>query len=125
MCMSLQRRRAAYAELLVNRIKAVKGYEYKTKLTRPRAKDFADYVKSVHPTLAVKNVARDIAALVNGGKKFDAGFAMLYYGSECPQFIERYSATYLAEMIRGVFSPQGVDARLKECIAGKRVYEEL
>ena len=119
------RRIRAYKELLRRRIRAHKGYAFKVKLERPLAKEFAAYVEESCPGLVASNPSRDIRALVSAGPKFDAEFAFLYHGQLCPQFIEDYTDTYLATLVRRCLSPGDVELALRCRPDGKPVWEEV
>lgn len=119
------RRVRAYKEFLRKKIEALKGHEFSVKLLRPLAKEFKAYLDDFHPGLSVANPARDIQNLVSAGDKFDAEFAFLYHGLLCPQFIEAYNEKYLARLVKGVFSPDLVEQRLRRRPDGRPVWEEL
>ena len=52
-------------------------------------------------------------------------FAFLYHGQLCPQFIEDYSDTYLAKLVRRCLSPSDVEQALRRRPDGKPIWEEL
>ena len=119
------RRIRAYKELLRRRIRARKGVAYKVKLARPLAKEFAAYAREACPGVLASNPARDVRELTSAGPKFDAEFAFLYYGQLCPQFIEDYSDTYLAKLVRRCLSPADVEQALRRRPDGKPIWEEV
>lgn len=119
------RRLKAYKELLRKRIRARQGVAFKVKLERPLAKEFASYVADFHPGVVATNPARDIRELVSPGPKFDAEFAFLYHGQLCPQFIEDYSETYLAKLVKRCVTPDDVELGLRRRGDGKPVWEEV
>lgn len=119
------RRIRAYKELLRRRIRAHQGMAFKVKLMRPLAKEFAAYAEEFHPGLVASNPARDIRELISAGPKFDAEFAFLYHGQLCPQFIEDYSDTYLAKLVRRCLSPSDVEQALRRRPDGRPLWEEV
>lgn len=119
------RRARVYKELLRKRIRAMKGMAYKVKLVRPVAKEFSAYLDDLHPGTVASNPARDIRELISSGPKFDAEFAFLYYGQVCPQFIEDYSDTYLAKLVKRCLTPADVESALRRRPDGKPVWEEV
>lgn len=58
-------------------------------------------------------MTRDVRELVSAGPKFDAEFAFLYHGQLCPQFIEDYTDTYLANLVRRCLTPGDVELALR------------
>ena len=119
------RRIRAYKELLRKRIRARQGMAFKVKLERPLAKDFAAYLVDFYPGEQVSNPARDVRELISAGPKFDAEFAFLYHGQLCPQFIEDYTDTYLAKLVKRCFTPTDVEQVLRRRPDGKPVWEEM
>ena len=119
------RRIRAYKDLLRRRIRARQGMAFKVKLVRPLAKEFAAYAQDFHPGLVASNPARDVRELISAGPKFDAEFAFLYHGQLCPQFIEDYSDTYLAKLVRRCLSPADVEQALRRRPDGKPIWEEV
>ena len=119
------RRIRAYKELLKRRIRARQGMAYKVKLERPLAKEFAAYLVDFCPGEQVSNPARDVRELISAGPKFDAEFAFLYHGQLCPQFIEDYSDTYLAKLVKRCFTPTDVEQVLRRRPDGKPIWEEV
>ena len=122
--LQLKHRLEAYKRFLKERIQARQGMAFRMKLAKPVAKEFAAYVKEYFPGVDVSNPARDIRVLINAGKNFDAEFTFLYFGQLCPHFIEAYSETYVANLIRQCFSPRDVNERLRRLNAnGRAIYE--
>ena len=119
------RRIRAYKELLRKRIRVRQGMAFKVKLERPLAKDFAAYLVDFYPGEQVSNPARDVRELISAGPKFDAEFAFLYHGQLCPQFIEDYTDTYLAKLVKRCFTPTDVEQVLRRRPDGKPVWEEM
>lgn len=119
------RRLMAYKELLRKRIATRKGMAFKVKLDRPLAKEFAKYAEEFYPGVVASNPARDIRELVSGGTKFDAEFAFLYHGQLCPQFIEDYSDTYLAKLVKRCVTPNDVEQALRRRPDGRPVWKDL
>ena len=113
MSLQFKYRALAYKKCLKQRIKAIKNVAFKIKLTQPTAREFSDYLDGCYPGKTASNAARDIRYLINSGDKFDAEFTFLYFGIQCPFFVEKYSEGFIGELIRNCVSPDNVNEKLR------------